>query len=240
MKMAAARWIWLCNSSLYITITSPVSSRVSSLTDIRNMSRQKSESRTARVLVPPLTVVKHIVTEKGQTHPPKIPSHEVQFHMHCQTHIDISHNAALIMQSGWPWRRRSRLSHEIPWGLAVLRVDFLMMDTCMFLFPGWSTSPIHDLFGLHMCQMAKAAFFILLQHAFLLQANDWPIGLPCAKAMALWREKSSHDGEASSDKTFFLRFETAEQPLKVSKWADSCLMQAWATMVCWTSLGHSN
>lgn len=137
MKMAAARWIWLCNSSLYITITSPVSSRVSSLTDIRNMSRQKSESRTARVLVPPLTVVKHIVTEKGQTHPQKIPSHEVQFHIHCQTHIDISHNAALIMQSGWPWRRRPRLSHEIPWGLAVLRVDFLMMDTCKHVFvPG--------------------------------------------------------------------------------------------------------
>ena len=28
------------------------------------------------------------------------------------------------MQSGGPWRRRSRLSHEIPWGLAVLRVAF--------------------------------------------------------------------------------------------------------------------
>ena len=41
----------------------------------------------------------------------------------------------------------------------MLRVAFfVMMDICRFLFPGWSMSPIHDLYYLY-CKSFSSMFF---------------------------------------------------------------------------------
>ncbi len=232
MKMAAARWFWLGNL-IHHNITSLLSSHVSSLKNIRNMPRQKSESRTARVLVLPLTVVKHIVMEKGQAHPKNAKSLSRTSYTLSHWHM-ISYDITQCCSDHAVGLTLTSEVMTIPWdSMRAGRVAccFFCNDGYLHVFVPGVVHESHTWFVLLVLQ-------ILFQHVFFLQAGDWPIGLPCAKAMALWREKLSHDGEASSDKIIFLGFETAEQHLKVSQWADSCVMQVWATMVCWTSLGH--